>query len=191
MSADDLKERVKRRMEDGLVGTVALSTWLTSTMLSATDGEKARLWELIDNAMAYYKSILATVPKGPGRVAIMHALIDAQGVPEQSTCKRTCHFCCAMDVSAIPDELVRMGEIPAKGKSGYCAYLSEVGECSVYDRRPAMCRLHHVASNPVFCSVASNAEATARIMQLLPELILAAFIELNECSDVVQLPRRP
>ncbi len=189
MSSYDFKETVKARMEKGLTGTLALSTWLTSAFLRASEKEKLELWAMIDAAIAYYGSILKTVPDGPERVAIMHSLMEAQGAPDGHRCQKGCHFCCKMEVTAFDEEWKRLGEPPREGKSGYCAFLTTTGVCSVYDKRPAMCRLHFVASEPGLC--AGDEEETQRIVQMLPELILAAYLEVSPSAEATTtLPKR-
>lgn len=170
--------------------TLALALYLQSAEQGLDEKDLQAMWSRIGNALDYYKSVLGAVPAGIERVKIMHALIDAQKPisPVAISCSRGCFGCCRGRIVIHKDEMDLLGPPGAEGKPGFCAYLSRVGECTVYDNRPAMCRLHTVKSDPSICYQEEG--DTVRIVQMLPELILSSFAELEEEDNQVEMPIR-
>lgn len=110
-------------------------------------------------------------------------------------CKKGCSDCCkqatiilqaeadalAKRVNTVLDKPSSLFELSLKQKfkdyqthykGSPCPFLSDSGECSVYDDRPLICRLHHnLSSFPEMCDITLESEKTC-----IPELDLGAIM---------------
>lgn len=70
---------------------------------------------------------------------------------DQFSCTKGCYSCCKPDLSVSQIEALNIREHIKnnlvdlsldKGIPGYCEFLSEKGECLIYEARPVICRSH-------------------------------------------------
>ncbi|WP_051632684.1 YkgJ family cysteine cluster protein [Nitrincola lacisaponensis] len=83
-----------------------------------------------------------------------------------SVCKKGCSHCCKNDINITSLEAeyiaqnanVKPNSIPVKNENGksICPFLSEYGECKVYEFRPFNCRTFHALDDPKYCMTDEN-----------------------------------
>ncbi|RJP50482.1 MAG: YkgJ family cysteine cluster protein [Anaerolineaceae bacterium] len=135
----------------------------------------------IKHYVSEYKRAMRTVD-GKSAAHSFHAVVDglvsetrkATG-SNQPSCRRGCHFCCYIQVDVSPDEaellfsylkwksleldwdhLKRQAAAKNWGMLSFedrrCVFLSENGECKVYEHRPMSCRKYFVSGEPQMCN---------------------------------------
>jgi Fe-S-cluster containining protein len=117
---------------------------------------------LIQNELDYWINQLHAIP-AENRAEYTHKLIDAQKIEYKATegknrkisCKRGCHFCCVSNIEVTSDEFLFLKENYSGISSSQtdkhkCVFLQN-DECSIYEKRPAICRNREVVSPPENC----------------------------------------
>ncbi|MCO4756268.1 MAG: YkgJ family cysteine cluster protein [Bacteriovoracaceae bacterium] len=130
-------------------------------------------------------------------------LFDDPVVKENVSCKKSCSACCHTQVSVTKDEaellatkvidgskvdLHRLRHLAEAGNesslfymSSYeqraCPFLSDEGNCEVYEDRPSVCRTNHVVSEPSLCETKQGVENPVRLLNTFKAdmIIMAAF----------------
>ena len=125
---------------------------------------------------------LRSVPAGPLRARKLHQMVNEEIDREkeiESSCRKGCSACCYIEVEItsyeleILESLVRNGHpidhqrlalqavrevadpLWKKGShlaQNKCFFLNPVGDCSIYEDRPVMCRRHSVTSPATLCA---------------------------------------
>ena len=125
---------------------------------------------------------LRSVPAGPLRARKLHQMVNEEIDREkeiESSCRKGCSACCYIEVEItsyeleILESLVRNGHpidrqrlalqavrevadpLWKKGShlaQNKCVFLNPVGDCSIYEDRPVMCRRHSVTSPAALCA---------------------------------------
>jgi Fe-S-cluster containining protein len=135
------------------------------------------LSEELDKASAKFLAL----PAGAERAFKLHQLVEeeiAQGADIKVSCFKGCSACCHMEVEVtsyeadilkdivegghvidsarlqkqserdVQDPLWRQG---MRGENNRCVFLNGEGACSIYEKRPVMCRRHSVTSPAKNC----------------------------------------
>lgn len=123
------------------------------------------------------------------------------------TCKRGCSACCRLHVSVIEPE-ARLAAMAAEDAGWQidvdrarrqasandtdawrelpddlraCVFLTEAGECAIYEHRPMACRKYMVVNDPVDCdSVLKPGHEVAQLMSPDAEIAFSAALEVFE-----------
>jgi Fe-S-cluster containining protein len=111
-----------------------------------------------------------------------------------SQCKKGCHYCCYHPISLSvlemediktlkkephPERLeAQKGHFNGSQEIQYedraCVYLKE-GTCSIYENRPLICRLTHVASEPIHCHLENNEVPIEHLPVTKAALLVGAY----------------
>lgn len=69
------------------------------------------------------------------------------------SCGRGCYYCCRKEVNIFPDEgaLIKEFGVSGNDENDSCLFLSNDGECKVYEVRPVACRNHVTVGSPELC----------------------------------------
>ena len=135
--------------------------------------------ELYENVLRARAKILAAPRELKLQTAhkYMDVENEASGVPQKSSCKAGCSFCCHQRIMVIEEEIdLILSEIKkrnmkldmdrlkkqsklnkneyfaAKNKDTKCVFLQENGQCGIYEVRPSSCRNYFVQSDPKYCN---------------------------------------
>ena len=164
-----------RRMER----LIATHPWLTPDVLVATA-------EHIVNANAGFKS------RWRDLIALADRFNAAMG--EAATCRKGCSYCCSMPTLIYRHEAVILSrasgrahvELPFRSQQQVlaeiedlplrpCPFLAE-GCCSVYAKRPMICRLHNsFNANPRDCDLGAPRVFAKDVVAFDPDLIETAY----------------
>ncbi|MCR9203740.1 MAG: YkgJ family cysteine cluster protein [Halobacteriovoraceae bacterium] len=124
---------------------------------------------------------------------------------QKTNCQKGCHYCCfhpiSLSVSEMDDikslsikpDLVRLEKQKAHFKGNEeieyedraCVYLVK-GSCSIYESRPLICRLTHVASEPIHCHLENETTPIEHLPVTKAALLVGAFYMGN--PDVELMP---
>lgn len=151
---------------------------------------------------------LREIPPGAQRARAINSMIDdavAKHLGEEKvSCRRGCFHCCYMFVAVTRDEalLLRASgvsfdsaliERQAVNEQRFtellyrhrrCPFLSEQGECRVYENRPYVCRKYLVASDPALCDTRKKgADMVGLIALHEAEFITSAALNLDEHQE--------
>lgn len=125
---------------------------------------------------------------------------------EESKCLKGCHFCCYHPISLSQ---VEMEEIKSEGvtpeqsrlekqiehfqdsrpidyENRACVYLKE-GECSVYEKRPLICRLTHVKSPPEDCHFENEEKPIEHLPVTKAALLVGAFYMAHPDVEIMSV----
>ena len=136
-------------------------------------------------------------------------------VQKHLSCQKGCSACCHTQVSATQEEALLLTEHIQNGleidkerlyvqqKAGTsakdwfqldyqdraCIFLSDGGECRVYEDRPSVCRTNFVISNPALCDTSDGKEKPIRLLSTLKSdmVIYAAFKESKKSGTLPAL----
>ncbi len=124
----------------------------------------------------------------------------------ESKCERGCHFCCFHPISLSriemkdiletetvqsPSRLVSQRKHFGNGESiSYeeraCVYLKE-GQCSIYQKRPLICRLTHVSSRPENCNYENEMNPIEHLPVTEAALLVGAFYMAHPDIEIMSL----
>ena len=123
---------------------------------------------------------------------------------KKSSCLKGCHFCCyhpialsslemneirKLGISLNEDRLHKQkrffqGHAAIEYEQRACVYLKE-GECSVYSKRPLICRLTHVSSMPENCHLENKERTVEHLPVTQAALLVAAFYMAHPDVDLM------
>jgi Fe-S-cluster containining protein len=128
-------------------------------------------------------------------------------VSENVTCKKSCSACCHTQVSVTKDEAELLAKEVLQGtkvdihrlrhlaeagnesalfyKSSYeqraCPFLSQEGNCEVYENRPSVCRTNHVVSEAELCETRDGVEKPVRLLNTFKaDMIIMASYKISQ-----------
>jgi len=125
---------------------------------------------------------------------------------QESKCLKGCHFCCfhPISLSQIEMEVIKSEGVdpepsrlekqiehfqdskPIDYENRACVYLKE-GECSVYDKRPLICRLTHVKTNPENCHFENEEKPIEHLPVTKAALLVGAFYMAHPDVEIMSL----
>jgi len=180
------------------------------------EGKYKELQELHQKLEYFYNefSRLSITEKKDSREVVkqLYELVDIyirEDRPKTATCSKGCSYCCSIHVSATSAEAEYLSQfvtdemkpkLERQSKVSFdkwldqdledqkCIFLKD-NECSIYEHRPASCRLHFVQSNPELCNP-STKQITERIMITTAEIVYTAFMNLYGQSSIAPLLNR-
>ncbi|TNF27010.1 MAG: YkgJ family cysteine cluster protein [Deltaproteobacteria bacterium] len=124
----------------------------------------------------------------------------------ESKCLKGCHFCCFHPIALstiemkdiqkerVDPEFQRLkkqkehfeNQTDISYEDRACIYLKE-GECSVYDKRPLICRLTHVSSNPEDCHFENDQKPIQHLPVTKAALVVGAFYMAHPNVEIMPL----
>ncbi len=134
----------------------------------------------------------------------VETLLGSNDVSSLISCKKGCSACCHTQVSITDDEAELFAELLMSGhdvdikklqkqkeagndagkwyqlsyEERGCIFLDKAHNCSIYDKRPMVCRSNYVLSNPLQCDTSSGKESPVRMLNTeIPDmLMMGAFL---------------
>lgn len=124
---------------------------------------------------------------------------------KETRCLKGCHYCCFHPIALSSLEMEEIAKLasspnldrlqkqknffqnhrPIEYEARACVYLVD-GECSVYEKRPLICRLTHVSSAPENCHFENEEKPIEHLPVTQAALVVGAFYMAH--PDVELLP---
>ena len=127
---------------------------------------------LVDQANALYRALQTSRATFGEQLHMVYRYMDsfAPYLAQFTSCSRAgkgCSHCCRIDVQITTLEAeniwlyTRRPVQPTNGPitTGHktpCPFLDNAGACTVYEQRPLICRIYHVAGDPAHCDPKSG-----------------------------------
>lgn len=145
------------------------------------------------------------------RIIDIHQKVAIPAAGYSLSCRRGCSACCHQKTTVIPEEFqdvaaaIKEGQIKidmdqmrkqAKWsaedylkniKDSKCLFLSDAGECSIYDKRPLACRVYMVVSDPIMCDISLKDQPDPAVSPS-PDGEALATAAFNETVKIGHLP---
>ena len=126
-----------------------------------------------DKATSLYRALQTSRAPLGEQLQMVYRYMDSfqPYLAQITTCSRAgkgCSHCCRIDVQITTLEAEniwlytrRLAQPTGPITTGHktpCPFLDKEGACSIYKQRPLICRIYHVAGDPVHCDPASGAK---------------------------------
>jgi len=123
-----------------------------------------------------------------------------------SSCEKGCHFCCYHPIGLAKSEMRSIKEfsprfsqarleqqidfyannIAIEYEQKKCVFLDN-GQCGVYAKRPLVCRLAHVKSDPANCQLSNQSQNIEQLSVQTAAVIAVAFYQLNPEVELIPI----